>query len=183
MTHFVYYLRSGRTVVYVGRSFKPNVRLNDARIRFKDSELQIKKTVAFESFELACDFERAEIKRLHPKYNLVARSAKGNLGHTGYKLPEGTGLKIAAKLLGSKRTPEQCRKISASRMGLSYGPHTPEHNAKIGASLLGQKRGKYGAKHRAAISAGKRKFDAERRQALFEEMMGTIFLMQTGGRA
>jgi hypothetical protein len=162
---YVYSLHKPRCseLVYIGRTYRPETRLKDAERRYK-KKFKLSLFMATLDFVEASDYERDTIRLRKPTLNKCVRSARGNLGHTGYALNlSEAGRNAISTASKRERSKEERAKISASRMGMSYGPHTAEHNSKIGDSLRGQKRGPYTLKHRMKIRAAKLAYHARQR--------------------
>ena len=162
---YVYSLHKPRCgeLVYIGRTYRPETRLKDAERRYK-KKFKLSLLMATLDFVEASDYERNTIRLRKPTLNKCVRSARGNLGHTGYALNlSEAGRNAISTASKRERSKEERAKISASRMGMSYGPHTAEHNSKIGDSLRGQKRGPYTLKHRMKIRAAKLAYHARQR--------------------
>ena len=147
--HYVYhcYYENG-DLAYVGRSCNPERRHKEAMIRY-GVVLRLWLGSSTYSIDKACKMELAEIRALSPPLNKYLESTRSMYGR--HHSAESKA-RMSATRKGRVVTLETRKKLSESKMGVSYGPHTSAHNAKIGRSLLGQKRGKYSVEHRRKIS-------------------------------
>jgi hypothetical protein len=194
---YVYYLydRNGG-LMWVGRSFNPRARLTALQRKHKtEFELVIGKGT--HNFAKAQDLERREIVSKNPKLNKLIASSPGMLDkvHTKSSRDKMSVSKklhpmskegragVAAANLGKHHTK---RSRALLRAAFKDIPLSAEHRAKIGAANTGPLHYLYG-KERSAIAnartgAGVRAYYKNKKLFLFEEMMGSLYVLRGKAR-
>ena len=164
--HCIYQIFNGKSLVYVGRSIRPQSRLRSIRAKTGNEKLTQKIVLRTSNFSSACETEKAMIKALRPELNKNVVSSLGTFNPTKI-----TREKMRASRLGKKHSAETRAKIGAALSNPSA-----ETREKIRLAVTGIKRSEETRKKIGLISSNR---SAETRRKLSVAQTGKLASEET----